>query len=423
MKLHHVLANMKKDTKTKQDYLAQIQDLRTRLEEAEETLRAIRNGEVDTLVIPRPQGDEIFELKGAEHLYRVFLDTMNEGAATLTPEGTVLYCNHRLAGMLKTSPDRVVGSPIYQFIPPAETSGFKSAVQRSGQEDTKIELSFKREDQGLVPVHLSLNAFPRQDLPAICMVAMDLTERKHAEEKISLYQRQLRALAAELALSEERERRHLAAELHDRVGQTLAIAKIKLLDLLKSSAYPDLLSPLSEITGMIDTTIQDTHSLIFEISPPVLYQVGFEAAVEWLAEHFHEQYGISIDLRIDGKRNPLKEDLRVALFQAIRELLVNVIKHARATCAKISVKYVGNNLRIVVQDDGLGFASSSVERHGTIKGFGLFNIRERLHHLGAEITIESSQGKGTKVTLIVPHGIQYEASTGEKHGHQNSARR
>ncbi len=400
---------MRKGTELKGHYLVQIQDLRMRLEEAEETLRAIRNGEVDALVIPRSQGDDIFELKGTEHLYRVFVDTMNEGAATLSPEGTVLYCNDRLAGMLKTSPDRVVGSSIYQFIPPAETSGFKSAIEKSGREGTKVELSLGREDQNLVPVHLSLNTFPGQDLPAICMVAMDLTERKRAEEKISLYQRQLRALAAELALSEERERRRLAAELHDRVGQTLAIAKIKLLDLLKSNAPPNLLSTLSEITAMIDTTIQDTHSLTFEISPPVLYQVGFEAAVEWLAEHFQEQHGLLIDLKINGKGKPLKEDLRVVLFQAIRELLVNVIKHARATSAKISVRYVKNNLRIVVQDDGSGFASPPDELHGTMRGFGLFNIRERLHHLGAEIAIESSPNKGTKVTLIIPHKMQREA--------------
>ena len=171
---------MKRNAKAEQDYLAEIDDLRTRLEEAEDALRAIRNGEVDALVVPRPQGDEIFELKGAEYLYRVFVDTMNEGAATLTPEGTILYCNNRLAGMLKTSPDRVVGSSVYQFIPPAETSGFKSAVRKSGREDTNVELFFKREDQELVPVHLSLNALRGQDLPAICMVAMDLTERKRA---------------------------------------------------------------------------------------------------------------------------------------------------------------------------------------------------------------------------------------------------
>lgn len=325
--------------------------------------------------------------------------------------------------MLKTSPDRVVGSSIYQFIPPAETPGFKSAVEKSGREDTRIELFLKREDQDLIPVHVSLNALAGQDLPAVCMVAMDLTERMRAEEKIGLYQRQLRALAAELALSEERERRRLAAELHDRVGQTLALAKIKLLGLVKSKIHPDLLSPLAEITAMIDTTIRDTHSLIFEISPPVLYQVGFEAAVEWVAEHFQEQYGLLIDLKIDNNLKPLKEDLRIALFQAIRELLVNVIKHAKATRAEISVKDAGNNLRIVVKDDGTGFTFYPDERHRAMKGFGLFNIRERLHHLGAEMTVESSPGNGTKVSLIVPDIIRDETTGKNQNEHKDSTRR
>jgi PAS domain S-box-containing protein len=411
---------MKRDVKTQQDYLAEINGLRTRLEEAEEALRAIRNGEVDALVVARPQGDDIFELKGAEYLYRVFVDTMNEGAATLTPEGTVLYCNHRLAGMLRTSPDRVVGSSIYQFIPPAATFGFESAVHKSGREGTKVELIFKRDDQKLIPVHLSLNAIRGQEFPAICMVAMDLTERKQAEERISLYQRQLRALASELALAEERERRRLAAELHDRIGQTLALAKIKLSGLLKSTACPSLASPLAEITQMIDTTIQDTHSLIFEISPPVLYQVGFEAAVEWLVEHFQEQYDIRIDLKIENKRKPIGENLRIVLFQAIRELLVNVIKHARASRAQISMKYVKNKLQIVVQDDGSGFEPVPEGHQGTIRGFGLFNIRERLHHLGAQIRIDSSPGKGTKATMIIPDEIQCEAATKEQNGDRNS---
>jgi PAS domain S-box-containing protein len=413
-------ACMKNESKAQQDYVNEIDDLRTRLEEAEEALRAIRNGEVDALVVPRPQGDDIFELKGAEHLYRVFVDTMNEGAATLTPEGTILYCNHRLAGMLKASPDRVVGSSIYQFIPPAATFGFESAVRKSGQEGTKVELIFKREDQELIPVHLSLNAFRGQDLPTICMVAMDLTERKRTEDRISLYQRQLRALASELALAEERERRRLAAELHDRIGQTLALAKIKLSGLLKSTSCPGLSSPLAEITQMIESTIQDTHSLIFEISPPVLYQVGFEAAVEWLVEHFQEQYGIRIDLRIENKRKPIGENLRIVLFQAVRELLVNVIKHARANRAQISMKDVKNKLQIIVQDDGSGFEPSPDGHPGTIRGFGLFNIRERLHHLGARVRIDSSPGKGTRATLIIPHEIECEAAKKEQDGDNNS---
>ncbi len=399
---------MGKNTQSRESDLAEIRDLRMRLEEAEETLRAIRNGEVDALIVPRPHGDEIFELKGANYPYRVFLDTMNEGAATLNPGGTILYCNNRLAGILKAPPDRVVGSSIYQFIPSGDRSGFRLAVEKSRREDTRMELFLKRDDQGLVPVQLSLSAFPGQDLPAICIVAMDLTERKRAEEKISLYQSQLRALTSELALSEERERRRLAAELHDRIGQNLAFAKIKLSGLLKSNSSPGLVSPLAEIKGMIDTTIQDTHSLIFEISPPVLYQVGFEAAVEWLAEHFQEQSGIRIVLKSDNKGIAFGEDLRIVLFQAIRELLVNVMKHAKARRAKILMKHARDDLQIIVQDDGSGFVPSPNDRHDAVRGFGLFYIRERLRHLGAEITIESSPGKGTKVTLIIPHELQCE---------------
>ncbi len=414
-----VADRMKKETRAKEDYLAENQNLRMRLEEAEETLRAIRNGEVDALVIPRPQGDQIFELKGAEHLYRVFVDTMNDGAATLTPEGTVLYCNNRLAEMLHTPSDRVVGSSIYQFIPPAERSGFRSAVRKRGRRNSKIELRFKREEQDFIPVQLSLNSLGGHNVSALCMVAMDLTERKRAEEEISHYQKQLRALASQLALAEERERRRLATELHDRIGQTLALAKIKLSGFLQSTSHSGPGSSLVEISRMIETTIQDTHSLIFEISPPVLYQVGFEAALEWLTEHFQEQYGLPISLKIDGKRVTLGEDLRIVLFQAIRELLVNVIKHAKASRAKILMKYVRNNLRIIVEDDGAGFVPDG--RQGTDRGFGLFNIRERLHHLGAEILIESSPGEGTRITLIIPHEIQRKAAQEEKDGDENSA--
>lgn len=389
---------MKKNNREK-DYLGEIDDLKRRLEEAEEALRAIRNGEVDALVVERDQGDDIFELKGAEHLYHVFVDTMNEGAATLAPEGTILYCNKRFAGMLNTSPETVVGSSIYQFIPAAERSGFESAVHKSEGENSKMELSLRGEDQQLTPVRVSLNAFRGKDLLVICMVAMDLTDRKRAEERIGLYQNQLRALASELALAEERERKRLAAELHDRIGQNLALAKIKLSVLLQSNDYPGIVSPLAELTEMMEKAIQETHSLIFEISPPVLYQVGFEAAVEWLAEHFQEQYGIHIDLKIHNRPKALSEELRIVLFQAIRELLVNIIKHSQASHAKILLKYA-SNLQIVVHDNGSGFSPD--EHRGTIKGFGLFNIRERLRHLGGEILIESSLGQGTRVTLITP---------------------
>ena len=135
---------MKKDTKRKDKHLLQIEDLRMRLEEAEETLRAIRKGEVDALVVSGPQGDQVYTLKGAEQPYRVFVETMNEGAVTLGPDGTILYCNNRFAELLKEPIEKMIGSEIYRFIAPTDTVSFESAFQRGRQGSSKGKFASKR---------------------------------------------------------------------------------------------------------------------------------------------------------------------------------------------------------------------------------------------------------------------------------------
>ena len=178
------LTPMKKNTKTKEQLLAENEDLRRRLEEAEETLRAIQEGEIDALVLSKPQGDVVFTLKGAEHPYRVFVEAMNEGAATLSPEGTILYCNNRFAEMLQLPAEKVIGSSIYQFIPGTDRSGFESAFQGGKEGNTSADLSLKKEGQELIPVHLSFNLLREQEMPVVCLVAMDLTETNRLEEAL-----------------------------------------------------------------------------------------------------------------------------------------------------------------------------------------------------------------------------------------------
>jgi PAS domain S-box-containing protein len=182
---------MKKKPRTNAQLLDEIEDLQRRLEEAEETLRAIHEGEVDALVVSKPQGEFVFTLKGAEHPYRVFVEAMSEGAATLDAGGTILYSNNRFAEMLKLTTDKVIGSSIHRFIPPADRSGFESAFQAGKQQDTTVGMSFMREDQAMIPVHLSFNLLHGQEAPVVCMVAMDLTEHKRLEGE-------LRRLNAEL---------------------------------------------------------------------------------------------------------------------------------------------------------------------------------------------------------------------------------
>ena len=227
------------------------------------------------------------------------------------------------------------------------------------------------------------------------------TRRRQAEEQLLAHQAQLQALASDLVLTEERERRYLAVELHDRIGQALAVSKIKLGGLQASAFSTELAGSLEEVRMLVDQTIQDTRSLTFDLSPPILYELGLEAAVEWLAEQMQEQHGLQIDVEDDGQLKPLDDDARVLLFRAVRELLVNVVKHARARHTEVAIQRDGDDIRIRVEDDGIGFEPLKIDTHMRA-GFGLFSIEERLHLLGGSFQLESAIGHGTRVVLAAP---------------------
>ncbi len=197
-------------------------------------------------------------------------------------------------------------------------------------------------------------------------------------------------------LSEESERRRLAVELHDQIGQVLAATKIKLGSLRKQISTAGLDEQCGEAIALCDQAIKFTRSLTSELSPPILYELGFEAALEWLARQHRERYGISVEMIDDRQPKPLSDDVRVLLFRAVRELLVNVSKHAQADSITISVAREASDIRVVVEDDGIGFDISKAK---VGEGFGIFNIRERLELLGGSVDMKSEPGRGTQVIL------------------------
>jgi PAS domain S-box-containing protein len=225
-------------------------------------------------------------------------------------------------------------------------------------------------------------------------------------------QKQLRFLAAELALAEERLRRRIADNVHDQIGQNLAISKIKLESLRESQTSRELTASLNEINELIAQTIESSRSLTFELSPPVLYELGFEAAIEWLVKHTRQKHGLATDFKTDGHPKSLSYDVSVLLFQAVRELLVNVVKHAKAKNVTVSIQRVGDQVQITVADDGVGFETSKINSHDyKTYGFGLFSIRERLCPIGGLCDIDSKPGRGTQVTLTAPIDHQNKNST------------
>jgi len=242
-------------------------------------------------------------------------------------------------------------------------------------------------------------------LPAgeIVDVYDDITERKRAETRLLDYQEKLQSLASELSLVEERERRAIATDLHDQIGQTLSVIKMRCFDLRDELDSPGLIRRIDEIRELVKQTIKDTRSLTFELSPPVLYELGLVAAIDWLAEQFQHKHGLKCTVESDRKPKSLNQDIEIVLFRSVRELLVNIIKHAKAGRVKITVRVNKGNLRIRVADDGIGFSKEDkATKAYTNNQFGLFNITERIRHLGGRLEVDSQRGKGTMVTLVAP---------------------
>jgi signal transduction histidine kinase len=230
-----------------------------------------------------------------------------------------------------------------------------------------------------------------------------IADHMNAEKRIESYQRQLRQLTSELSLAEARERRDIASDLHDHIGQGLAFIKMSISQLRGNAIFCGFENVLDEIMGLLDSTIQYTRNLTFEISPPVLYELGLESALEWLAERYSKKHALKINLNKSGSINGLREDLQITLFKSSQEILTNAVKHSSADKIVIKTSGTENQICIEITDNGRGFDSTALNTDNPANDkFGLFNIKERLDYLGGQLKIKSEPGKGAAITLLAP---------------------
>lgn len=173
---------MNNSHKTRQQLLDDLQELTQRMTQSEETLRAILSGEVDGLVIHTEEGDRVFTLSGADHPYRIMIETMNEGAVTLADDGTILFCNRRFADIVRGSLEKIMGSSIYSYFSSTDLPLFKGLLEQSSAGNSKLELALKTGDKTSTPVLLSISTLGHTDTPGtVCMVVTDLTQQKRNE--------------------------------------------------------------------------------------------------------------------------------------------------------------------------------------------------------------------------------------------------
>jgi PAS domain S-box-containing protein len=225
----------------------------------------------------------------------------------------------------------------------------------------------------------------------------DVTKRRRYDRDANLRQERLRSLASEIVIAEERLRQSLAAELHNGLGQDIALAKMKLAA-LRRSVSAELHDPLERIEHLVEQADRALRSITFQICPPSLHDLGLLPALEWLAEDIGDRNHIEVTVADDG--TPLVEDerMRVVLFRAVRELLVNAAAHSGARTVRVRLRTDETLLHLIVQDDGSGFDATRIDSDG----YGLFGMREQMRHVGGNLRIDSERGRGTTVELTAP---------------------
>jgi PAS domain S-box-containing protein len=339
-------------------------------------------------------------LRDSEARFRAIFEEAPIGITLRDCEGRFIAGNPTMEKMLGYSPEEYRNNDL--CFPQLDYSGhFHSRYQELAdgrRKDFILEnRAFHKEGQPVWGrVHVSKIKGKDDGSWFALSLIEDITREKETHAEIFAYQERLRALAAELTMTEERERRRLASDLHDNIGQVLALLQIKLGSLRQELPSQEMAADLDEARHLLSQIISSTRSLTLEMGLSVLHELGFESGVEWLGEKFQEQYGLRVEVNCEPLPPSLDSAQITFLFRAVRELLTNVTKHAQAKQVMIEVKTEGTSFVLRVADDGVGFEVSNLTE---VAGFGLFSIAERVSNQGGKMEVTSAPDQGTMVAI------------------------
>lgn len=363
-------------------------------------------------------------LRASEERYRRFIATANEGIAMVDKDFNLIYVNDHMAKMLGYQPEELIGSHVTKLFAPEHMNLHREKLQELLQgKSGRSELWHLRKDgsrawlltsttpilgndgtfQGAFAMLTDLS--DRREAEIALQKSRDKLEKRVAERTAALARanEQIKRMSFELVKTEERERRRIAAELHDQVGQSLLLAKMKL-DMLTSELSSAAESDRAgEISALLESSLRDIRSLLFAMRPPLLDSAGLKAALERLCVSLRNDYQLQVAFTCRCRSLPFATEERYSLYQAVRELLLNVVKHAGTNSAELTIADKGDSIVIRVVDRGAGFeCAEQADRQDAGSGFGLFNVRQRIEYMGGGCSVASTPGQGTVVTLTVP---------------------
>ena len=383
-----------------------VEDLKARVAELEETLRAIHMGEVDAVLVSSSHGDQVFTLQGAEHPYRLLVETIEEGAATLSDDGTVLYSNKSFAAFFGVPLEKFIGAPLHNFVSGNDAEFLKTLILGARLASTRGEIRLLRKNGKPRTIRLTLSPNRELGLEAICAVATELTEIVDANEALRVTETSLRQLSARLLQLQDEERRRIARDLHDVTGQKVAVLSMSLdrLARLMGQSKPETQESIKESREVVGQIGEEIRTLSYILHPPLLDECGLASAVHWYAEGFQKRSGIKLEVAVDADVPRLSIDAETTLFRVVQESLTNVHRYSASSAAKIRISQDSGAVQLEIIDYGQGIKTGAARAKldgPAPLGVGIPGMRERLHQLGGSLSVDFGTN-GTRVAATLP---------------------
>jgi PAS domain S-box-containing protein len=392
-----------------QDELRAQIDVVLRIKKAEDLLRK-GNKSLEILI-----KDQTTKYLQREERYLQISEHALEFYWEVDSNGIFNYVSPVIEKILGEKPDDIVGEINFIILFQLDQGKIKkSTIEKSFEDkssfkDCEIELNTKYNRK----TWLSVSGFPTFDKDGNFYgfrgVCYDITKRKHYEialeksiDKIRKYQKKLKKLNTELTLVEEKERRRIAENLHDSLGQTLSLAYIKLSSIVHGEFSPHVQKVLNETSDLLNNAISESRILTYDLSPPILYELGLIPAFKWKLEQISEKHGIKTSLIGETQIIGIKKEFNIFLYRIVVELINNALKHANAKLIELEIKKEKKFYYISVRDNGMGFNMNAKKKTLLSGGFGLMSIIERLDSIKGRFEIKSEIGIGTKALVIIP---------------------
>ncbi len=386
----------------------ELDDLRQRLQEAEETLDAIRGGEVDALVVAGPSGEKVFTLEGAEHPYRVLVESMNEGAVSLSGDRTILYCNSAFARMVGTPLDRIMGNDVCDFVPLEDRETLRKSIKQALREPVRAEMTLLPSSGDAIPTQFSFNPVDLEGRPSIGVVVTDLSQRIRQEEAeaavrmrdefLAIASHELRTPLSTLVLRLGLLERHAQAGDLNQVQASVNRAKDQ------TERMRRLVDRLLDVSQLASGRLQ------LELEDGDLAEVVKEAVGRFSEDASNSK----CELKVSAKRGIATQVDKFRLDEAIGNIVSNAIKYGAGKPIDVELEARDGKATLVVQDRGIGipvedfsrifgrFERTIVSRNYGGLGLGLYIAKQIIEQHGGSIRAESRSGGGARIVVELP---------------------